>query len=168
MKRWGIWGLFLCLCPAANATVITGPEGQVSRPYQRWADIARVPTPTGTVVVDASGCPGLPLNPGCTLPWWPIYLDAKIPDLRAHFLHELGHQFDYRVMTTTARRSFGRIFRDPRSWRQSPNSLHEQFAEAYRYCARYRRMPIDTTTEYDYQPTQRQHQKVCALIRAVD
>jgi hypothetical protein len=84
---------------------------------------------------------------------------------RGDFLHELGHQFDYNVMTDAARASFMRIARLSGPWRSaSPNPAHERFAEAYRMCALNPRRPDETQMGYLYEPSVRQHRRVCALI----
>ena len=81
-------------------------------------------------------------------------------------LHELGHLFDLRVMNNQDRGRFRKVMRAPRRrWWQGKIPLAEQFAEAYSFCARYRRpIAIGRFATYDYSPTRSQHRKVCAVI----
>ncbi|MDP9295033.1 MAG: hypothetical protein M3O90_11525 [Actinomycetota bacterium] len=53
-----------------------------------------------------------------------------------------------------------------RRWWAGKIPLAEQFAEAYSFCARYRRIvSIAQFATYDYRPSRRQHESVCKLIR---
>jgi hypothetical protein len=155
----------LAVAPAAHAVTIVGSDGgPLFDPFQRWADRSAMPTPTGKVTVllhtDACGDAA-----ACTTSLPPTIWFGKDAD-RGDFLHELGHQFDYSVMTDAARGSFMRILGLTGAWRSSgPNPTHERFAEAYRMCARDPRHPDDTRMGYLYEPTVRQHRRVCALIQ---
>lgn len=86
---------------------------------------------------------------------------------RRDFRHELGHQFDYFVMTDEARERFLAIMRDDRAWRSTPESPHERFAEAWRLCAATRRLPQYYNAAYGLKLTPRQFRRLCALIRSV-
>ena len=81
-------------------------------------------------------------------------------------LHELGHLFDLRVMNNRDR--FRRIMRAARrKWWAGRIPLAEQFAEAYSFCARYRRIvSIGRYASYHYSPSRGQHRSVCSLIVA--
>ena len=78
--------------------------------------------------------------------------------------HELGHAFDYFNMTDARRDAWRSIMHDPRPWRTSPNSPHEQFAESYMACALGQRRSL--SYGYLYAPTRAQFGQVCALIRS--
>ena len=153
--------------PAQAVTLVTLTGEPVPQPYQRWADNAKIPTVNETVTLSLTDCPGIEES-ACAMPGR-IWL---VPGLkigagwrleRASLWHELGHQFDYRVMHDAQRDVFRALVGDPRPWVTSPNSPHEKFAEAYRWCAlktRPRRVPGD----YEYRPTVRRHQRICTLI----
>lgn len=85
-----------------------------------------------------------------------------------HVLHELGHQFDYQVMSDFQRDWFRMFIGDPRPWRSSPNSPHEQFAEAYRTCAMLRTRSAWEFARgggFNYDPPWRRHRRICLMIK---
>lgn len=74
-------------------------DGSPAHVLQAWADASHVPTAPGVVTVlrNAGDCAGRT----CTTArgdviWW----SATPVEARNVLLHELGHRFDYRVMTT--------------------------------------------------------------------
>jgi hypothetical protein len=176
--------------PAPAAVTLLGEDGQTVQPLQRWADALRVPTADARVVVAREPCP-TGVEPACTLDGDPIRMWLARTRSTAIFSrymlrHELGHVFDYVAMTQAARDGFEMIMRDPRPWRSPPNSPHEQFAEAYGLCGADPRsvrwdylgagghrdhvsiiLKGDGVMDpgFDYTPTRRQQQRVCALIR---
>ena len=83
-------------------------------------------------------------------------------------MHELGHLYDLRVLNNRDRGRFRRIMRArKRAWWKGEIPLAEQFAEAYSFCARYRKIvSISRYSTYEYRPSRRQHAKVCGLILA--
>ena len=147
------------------------PSGRsLPQPWQRWAQASLVPTVRGRVTVRLTGCPALPRAAGCVYNRRPRVIYIKRGVSRAHsvLLHELGHLFDLRVMNNGDRGRFRRIFRQPRrrAWWKGSIPLAEQFAEAYSFCARYRRIvSITRYASYRYRPSSRQHEAVCRLIR---
>jgi len=154
---------------ASAALTLTAPGGgPLGGAWQRWAQASLMPTVGGRVVVRLQRCPALPRAAGC------VYRDRKrtlyirpgIRRARSVLLHELGHLFDLRVMNNRDRGRFRRILRAPRrKWWAGRIPLAEQFAEAYSFCARYRRsVAIGRYSTYDYAPSHRQHRSVCALI----
>lgn len=143
MRRWIALlaaALSLALPGTAQAVVIHGPQ----RPYQRWANRAKVPT-VPTVELRIGACPGFVGAIGCTSPRGPVFIDPYVGgenyyrgsenrrELRDALYHELGHQFDY-VMPTRIRKLYRRIRHETRPWYSPPNSPNEQFAEAYMLC----------------------------------
>lgn len=154
----------------AGAVVLVTPEGEKRPdPYQKWADRAMVPAPPGRVIFHlGEPCPGTAAGT-CTTADAQIYFMPNHHAPRAVFLHELGHVFDHRVLTGAARRRFGLITRDRRSWRGAGNgdSPAERFGDAYMLCALDPRRPYRQFTGYPYRPNTRTHRRVCSLIRRV-
>jgi hypothetical protein len=81
--------------------------------------------------------------------------------------HEIGHLYDYQMLTDQDRAVLGRMMGG--GWGL------ERFADAYAACALelnpggYRRGRVrimDWRTEYGYWPTDRQHARVCEWLRA--
>ena len=156
---------------AAPDLRLTAPGGGALRGgWQRWARASLMPTVGGRVTLKLMGCPALPRAAGCVYRRHPrtIYIRPGLRHPRAVLLHEMGHLFDLRVMNNGDRGSFRRIMRAPRrAWWSGRIPLAEQFAEAYSFCARYRRIvSIARYSTYHYRPSRRQHAKVCALVLA--
>jgi hypothetical protein len=155
----------------AGDTKLVRPDGRsLPKTWQRWVDRSLVPTVKGRVTVHTDGCPARPKAAGCVYNLRPkdIYLKRGVSRVRSVLLHELGHLFDLRVMNNSDRGRFRRILRQPkkRTWWKGTIPLAEQFAEAYSFCARYRKiMSIARFATYRYRPTSRQHVSACALIR---
>jgi hypothetical protein len=156
---------------AAADLSLTGPAGEsLKGSWQRWARASLMPTVGGRITVRLTGCPALPRAAGCVYRKRPrtIFLRPRLRRPRSVLLHELGHLYDLRVMNNRDRDRFRRVMRArKRAWWKGNIPLAEQFAEAYSFCARYRRIvSISRYSTYDYAPTRRQHAKVCALIVA--
>src|SRR5882757_92693 len=116
------------------------PAGAVAQPYQKWADRSKMPTPNVTVTMGDwyEGVCGS-TEPACAWPGLIRMTPFGDPGhTRRAFMHELGHQFDYFAMTDAKRAQFETLLGDTRPWHTSPNSPHEQFAEAWGICARGR------------------------------
>src|SRR6478609_10960616 len=148
---------------------ITGPDGRaMPGSWQRWARASLMPTVRGRITLRLGGCPALPRAAGCVYREHPrtIYLRAGLRRPRSVLLHEMGHLFDLRVMNNGDRGRFRTIMRAPRRrWWAGRIPLAEQFAEAYSFCARYRRIvSIARYSSYDYRPSRTQHKRACALI----
>ena len=142
-------------------------NGAPAHRAQRWADAFSVPTSQERLTIHWRGCQPLE-DPWSSCTWaerQDIYMAPT--DGRYVFAHEMGHRFDYTVMSAAARRRFGRLLRDSRAWRSGPNALNEQFAEAYALCAvNARPDPWGRMNGgYAYRPSWRVHRRVCALIR---
>lgn len=160
----------------AGTTLIASDGSERPEPYQSWVDASRVPTPDARIALHLAPCPFNPAR-SCANPqgWIFLYTEHAEGTWKWAFLHELGHHFDYNHMTNGARLRFRRIIAERRAWRSSPNSPHEQFAEAWSQCARSDRWLFGYESRYAespeyayrYRPTLEQHRRVCALVRAV-
>jgi hypothetical protein len=121
---------------ASAATVVAGG----AQPYQRWVDEAKVPTPDVTLTVIAvagpHGCPALEVDrSACTSPdqrmiWMGV-------DDRSTFLHEVGHNADYYLLSDADRAAFMAIYGLAGTWVASidPASPNEMFASVWAECA---------------------------------
>jgi len=149
--------------------LVTGGGKRLSGQWQSWANASLVPTVTGQVVIQLTGCPGLPKAAGCVYTKQPrvVYLKPGLSHPRGVLLHELGHVYDLTVMSNTDRGQFRRIMGRPHAqWWTGRIPLAEWFAEAYSWCARYSKIvSVDEYTIYDYDPSPAQHRSTCALIR---
>ena len=138
--------------------------------WQRWVRRSLVPIVNGRVRVGLRGCPAHPSAVGCVYSdrLTVVYIDERRAVLPATLYHELGHLFDWRVLNNGDRRRFKRLVGKPRSsWFRGRNSPSEQFAEAYSFCARYKRIrSIRAYTTYGYDPSPAEHRAACRLIAA--
>ncbi len=158
----------LALLPAtADAVTLTYDDGLPAPVLQAWADASHVPVAAGTVTVHRRLCPDALSSPACTItPGSEMWLQAPASMLRRALLHELGHRFDYLVMTDAARAAFGRLTNDRRPWTQGAEPPMERFATAYGKCARHRRIhAFIIGGEYGYTATPDEHRRVCRLVR---
>jgi hypothetical protein len=157
--------------PAQAKVKLVRPGGKsLEGRWQSWADASRVPTVRGRVTVRRRACPALPKAAGCVYPRKPrvIWLRPGAGDPRGALLHELGHVFDLIVMNRADRAKVKRIFDSPsrRAWWRGRQPLAEWFAEGYSWCARYRQIrSLRRYASYRYDPTPRQHAKLCQVIR---
>lgn len=140
MKRVGLIAAALFALGASDAqahTTITCEP--CSRPYQRWVDEAKVPTPDVTLTVVEAPCPELAedfawaCTAGGAYTIWDA--DPQTDEPKETFLHELGHNFDYYTLPQWARERFQWLVGDTRYWTADPNGPNEHFASAYAYCA---------------------------------
>lgn len=132
----GLTALVL-LVPAAQArTTIIAPAGSKT-PYQRWVDESKIPTPSITLTIIESGCPSSEdFAWACTQQGsFTIWVGAEGRD-RWTFYHELGHNFDYYVLSVWARTRFQRITNTlTLPWQFEGTDPAERFAETYAHCA---------------------------------
>lgn len=180
--RWGLLLVVLGLASPRNAGAVTlvRPDGRVAQPYQRWADASKVPTPRGTVTVYGDRCP--------EGPWACYYRDGRrlyidratiepllhagsdeLMAAKRGFFHELFHDFDEGgPLTDGDRAQFMRIMRLHGAWRISDHdhSPNEVFANGAAACALRSRLDTSGAFGGNYEPTARQHRRVCALIRS--
>ena len=129
-----------------------------------------MPVVSGRVRVGRRGCPDHPRAVGCVYSdrLSVLYIDERRAILPATLYHELGHLFDWRVLNNRDRRRFKRLVGKSRQgWFSGRNSPAEQFAEAYSFCSRYRRIrSIRAYTTYGYDPSPSEHRAACRLIVA--
>lgn len=156
--------------PALAVTFTPGPGSYVPAYYQRWAERSRVPTIPGPVELALGACPTERHAAGCTRPETRvIYLDPRLGDWRDRqlvLLHELGHRWDYEVLDRAGHSRFLAFVGRRPPWRQrGENSPHEEFADAYAECALGLRPDVGLWLFGPYQPTLREHRRVCAWLR---
>jgi hypothetical protein len=154
---------------ARSKTKLVSSKGRaLPARWQRWVRRSLVPVVSGRVRVGLRGCPAHPDAVGCVYSdrLTVIYIDKRRAVLPATLYHELGHLFDWRVLNNRDRRRFKRLVGKPRaSWFHGRNAPSEQFAEAYSFCARYRRIrSIRAYTTYGYDPSPSEHRAACRLI----
>jgi len=156
------------VAPAQTSLVVARPLSPAR--FQRLIAAAAIPTPHATLVLQRGLCPGAPSwAAGCALPLQrQIWLSAEglQPSI---FFHELGHVFDWLVMTDAMRARFAKLIHRPGEWNWTATNRNppvEQFAEAYSICARHRKIRAVTYGNYDYTPTPALHGRACALIRS--
>lgn len=132
---------------SAHTTLVT-PDGQpIGGRWQQWVDRSLVPTPDATLVVSFTN----PSDSSRAAYFTPdeskstLYVPDPAKITRHMLLHELGHFYDYSLLTDTGRAAIMRfVLAGLREWRQpGGDSAHEQFAEAFAFAATYRRWRDD-------------------------
>lgn len=149
-------------------TAVSASGDPMGGSYQRWIDRSRTPTVRGKVRLVLTGCPARPRFVGCVYSrrLHTIYLTRGAPKMRSVLYHELGHLFDYRLLSGRERGAYKRLIGPSgRSWFGGLNPPAEQFAEGYALCARKRRIAQATPGQYGFRTSPRRHASVCALIR---
>jgi hypothetical protein len=179
--------LLLLAFPSPCAAVqLRTPDGQVAQPFQRWANRSLVPSAPGVVTVHIGLCPD-----GTSWACYDgaartVYIDLADESrwmVHGQFLHELGHDYDGWLHARGAgfRRRFSGIFGLGTPWEAAPGAdghatdhyaPEELFADAYSACAERRVINAFSWERVfalggEYQPTPKQHLRVCALMRVV-
>ena len=154
---------------ATSKTTLVSSSGRpLPARWQRWVKRSLVPVVNGRVRVGLRGCPDHPRAVGCVYSdrLSRVYIDSRRAALPSTLYHELGHLFDWRVLNNRDRRRFKRIVgRSRQGWFSGRSKPSELFAEAYSFCARYRRIKsIRAYTTYGYDPSPAQHRAACRLI----
>lgn len=138
MRKWLVLGgLVLAMCGQARGAATISAESDMTYPWQRWITRSKVPTPDIEITIVGQPCPDGE-SAACTFPGSTVaYIAEPSPSLAKDALfHELGHQFDYWVLTEAQRERFMQIAEVGGEWRQpGTRSPHELFAEAFRQCA---------------------------------
>jgi hypothetical protein len=153
---------------AASAVTLVTPDGQVAQPYQRWANAAKVPTPNVSVVLMDGGPFASPSAAPSTVDRLAtITLGGTYPTAltrRYAFLHELGHIFDFTMLSDSDRATFLATVKRPQWWDTSSKPGGELFADAYAFCALNRRL-LGLDEGYGYVPSRHAFRRVCAMVR---
>lgn len=169
--------LWLLVVPAtANAGVFVHDDaGRAAHRYNHWARLARTSEPDAAIVIVERDPCEMPAASGCTyrLDDGRIVMELHPYDdkrrMRLAFWHELGHAFDYAMLTDHDRGAFQRIVGQRGPWRTDDyaTSPSEVFARTYAACASTGpTLPFDvwSSGELLYSATRRQHAAACALI----
>lgn len=135
------------------------------------AEAARMPGPPSLTVHEDAACPYYAEGGSCS------YTDSAdiylAPGAGASVrYHEVGHQFDRQVLTDADRGWFIRLFDRGATWE---GEVEETFANAYAACAvepfrmvrRHGVRVYDSTLEFGYMPTVRQHRRACNAIAVI-
>lgn len=146
--------LLLASTATAGTLLVDQNDHPVGGEWQAWVDHAYVPTPPGKVTLIFAPIPywGASAS-GCAYPDR-IYIDPSALSRQPSalwpyvLLHELGHVYDYRVLTDTQRVRFMALWNRTRpgmsvhdAWWYGSNDptasrpVDEWFAEAYRIAA---------------------------------
>lgn len=119
---------------------------------------------------------------GCTDPAWTkvyVYKHQSPLQMQVTFLHEMGHQYDFRVMDGVDRSNIKAALGWSRDWpwwdsrgQWGPNGTEwgppgEVFAEAYAWCA-VGVYPGTNRKAYGWQPTREAYERVCQAILETD
>lgn len=158
-------GLLLALATAASQAQADQGNEQIDR----WLATSKMPLPPELRVI-SEPCPGTPdgipaeFVGGCTfpLPEAPIYL--RLADKWLLF-HEIGHRFQYDVMSQGEVNRFGSIMHYKRV-----DEMDERLADAYASCAFGERAPARRSasakfpTGNEYWPTGHEQRQVCGLL----
>lgn len=135
-------------CSPADTLLVHGDGQPVGGHWQKWIDNSRAPTPPGQVTIWFRACPVEGWIAGaCVIAPRTIYLPPEVfaGRTRPILFHELGHVFDFTVLTDHDRNVFRGLFGIRRQW-STPATLaggrvagdltaRERFAEAYYACA---------------------------------
>lgn len=163
MKRLAVGVLVgLAIAAADTANAATDP-GAVPQGAAKALEQARIAAPPMVPAIFRDGCPPPTPAVACTWPHGPIYVTPGSG--RRVLLHELGHQFDFQVLTDYQRDKFRWLVGSDNAWAEDPDSPAEQFAEAYSICAMPFRGSLLWSSSYGYDPKPRRHQRICLLIR---
>ncbi len=86
---------------ARTLTAVSKSGKRLGGSFQRWIDRSRTPTVRGTVRIVLTGCPGRPRFAGCVFSrrLRTIYIKRGTEHPRDVLYHELGHLFDFRLMS---------------------------------------------------------------------
>lgn len=129
-----VGGLVLALAGGAGAQTVISPDSDPGL-WQRWIDRAKMPTPSIALKVIAQPCfiDGQSVA-GCTYPGTQTVNVMRGPQwaTKELFLHEVGHQVDFRTMSAATREQFTQIAALVGEW---SDGVDEVFADTYAQCA---------------------------------
>src|SRR3954454_21678989 len=126
--------LLACASAQARSTTLVDAHGRAIRgKVARWIRTARAPLVPGRVQLVIGPCPGAPRLVACVQTRHPrrIYMNRAARPPRMVLYHELGHVFDLRVLSRSARRHFRRIVLVRRACFGGSVPPAELFADAY-------------------------------------
>ena len=180
MKKVWLLSVLVLLVGVGSAearTTIVVEDGEADYPYQRWVDRMKVPTINEAITIAEHPSPAG--NPIATSPNSQIiWLDADHPYYaRAGLRHELGHRYDYALLSDPLRERFKQIIHDRRTgWRfdaahynrlgTRENPPIEVFADVYWICSRTLRIGAARLEPVGVKPiTPPRHRRACRFIR---
>ena len=159
----------------AGAVDLVSPDGSIAQPYQHWADLSHVPTVDEVLPIDPdmSTCDALwhgvraciePLRGAIHLRDARCGLFSAQAWRKCRFtvMHEVGHQFEYRMPDWKRNRFAPLVFGAP-PWASS-EELSEGFADVYAMCSMGTQFPIDASWTYPG-ISARNFRRACHLIR---
>ena len=157
----------------AGASLVL-PDGAPAAEEQSWLETSAAVSPPTIVTVHRERCPGTDGRACALLESPDIYVAGddwpwdELNTRKDALLHEVGHMLDrpWTGLSDAGRDAFRGLIGDERPWRTSPNSPHEQFAEAWRLCALRAGEPGGPPVSggYAYAPAPEVHRQACALI----
>jgi len=147
-----------------STVLVHGGQPYSPRLYTSWLQQFYVPTPPGYVDFGIGSCESAD-ELGC-MEWAAPIATVRIERSdrldKFTFAHEMGHVFDYYVLSRTAGRDrFAALEGFP--W-TTPRS-EEYFADSYALCALHRHLRRAVTTGYGFRVTPEMHTRICSLIR---
>ncbi len=127
--------VFVAMATDARAFILTTDTAY--RPVsEAWLSKARAwkdGTPFGRIPSQISIRVEMSQNPDMREWAYPGVIGVYPQTVKSDFIHEIGHQVDYYLLTNDDRGTLQALMRNQgRPWRSPKNSPHEQYAEAFR------------------------------------
>jgi hypothetical protein len=148
-----------------STVLVHGGRPYTPKLYTSWLAKFYVPSPPGYVDFGIGSCASHD-ELGC-MEWTSPIATVRIIRSdrldRFTFAHEMGHVFDYYVLSRTGGRDrFATLEGFP--W-TTPRS-EEYFADSYAVCALHTVLRRPVTTDYGFRVTPSLHRRICSLIRS--
>jgi hypothetical protein len=164
MRRLVVVMLFLLagllVAPVAYGGALVSPDHWK---YQQWLDGSKAPAPPGRILFSIEDCAMGWVGVSCAFDDDPdrIHLAPAAANDPGVFHHEVGHVFDFQVMTPRDRRTFSKLIgRAGQAWDAgAPRRTLELFAAAYANCA-----TGGDHGHYGWAPTKYVQRRSCDLI----
>ena len=147
-----------------STVLVHGGQPYTPRLYEGWLQQFYVPSPPGYVDFGIGPCANAG-ELGCmewTAPIATVRIERSDRLDRFTFAHEMGHVFDYYVLSRTGGRDRFAVL-EGFPW-TTPRS-EEYFADSYALCALHRHLQRAVTTGYGFRVTPALHTRICSLIR---
>lgn len=168
---WKILVIATCLftvCGPASALEFNPPQPSIGPLIQQ----SHMPLPPGTVTLshDTAQCSKAAFaceDAVTSTIYMPLITYSNAPMWHVALFHELGHIYDAEILTPETRALFQIMVHMPGIWTlpQDQRSPAEIFAQAYSVCARHLTLHGRVTyVIYGYNPTPKQHARICAFI----